>query len=85
MSSVRARKASALKALRERRMGISTGPRTEEYEAHEDDVYEEVDEAEYRDLVRRRREREDFVVNNGKISCAVSHSIQYHCRVGILT
>jgi len=32
----------------------------------EEDVYDEVDEESYRDLVKKRREREDFVVDDGK-------------------
>lgn len=35
------------------------------------DVYEVMDEAEYRDYVRRKREREDFVVDDGEKSWAV--------------
>ena len=41
--------------------------RTDEYEVKEDDVYEKVDESEYKELVQRRREREDFVVDDGTL------------------
>ena len=67
MSSSRARKASALQALRDRRSGVTSGLRTDDYEAHEDKIFDEVNENEYQDLVRRRRDREDFVVDDGEI------------------
>ena len=36
--------------------------------ADEGDVYDVVDEAEYEELVEKRRQREDFVVDDGKSS-----------------
>ncbi len=64
--SERRPKVKALAALRARRNGLSAVSRTEEYEAKEDDVYEKLDENEYQELVDRRREREDFVVDDGE-------------------
>ena len=34
----------------------------------EDDVYDKYDEDEYREVVKRRGEREDFVVDDGKLT-----------------
>ena len=65
-SSSNSKKASALQALKERRLNGSTKTRTEEYEiANDDDLFDEVDEEEYTDIVQQRREREDFVVDDG--------------------
>lgn len=62
----RAQKAAALKALKDRRAGLVVSSRTDEYEVQqEEDVYETMEEDEYRKLVERRREREDFVVDDG--------------------
>lgn len=62
--SSRASKAEALRQLRERReRGI--GSALNDYEIKDEgDIYEKVDEEEYRDLVEKRREREDFVVDD---------------------
>lgn len=59
-------KKKALADLRARRNGLSMVSRTDEYEVKDEDVYEKVDETEYQELVRKRREREDFVVDDGK-------------------
>ena len=64
-SSSNSKKASALQALKERRLNGSTKTRTEEYEIGNDDLFDEVDEEEYTDIVQQRREREDFVVDDG--------------------
>jgi DNA polymerase alpha subunit A len=65
--SSRAKKAAALAALKNRRAGLLVTSRTEEYEVpEEEDVYETMEEDEYRKLVESRREREDFVVDDGK-------------------
>lgn len=61
----RATKKKALADLRARRNGLSAVSRTDEYEVKEDDVYERLDEQEYEQLVEKRREREDFVVDDG--------------------
>ena len=63
----RATKSKALADLRARRNGLSAVSRTDEYEVKDEDVYEKVDENEYKELVQRRREREDFVVDDGKL------------------
>ena len=66
MSSSRAKKAAALAALKNRRAGLLVTSRTDEYEVPEEaDVYETLEEDEYRKLVESRREREDFVVDDG--------------------
>lgn len=59
-------KREALEKLRARREGRSLSSRTEEFEVKENDVYEQMDEDEYQKLVEARREREDFVVDDGK-------------------
>jgi hypothetical protein len=68
MSSGRS-KAAALKALKEKRANRLQGlgaSRTEEYEVpDEGDVYDVVEESEYEHLVEKRRQREDFVVDDG--------------------
>lgn len=53
--------------MRQRRSGLAaTSSKLEEYEvADEGDVYDVVDEAEYEELVEKRRQREDFVVDDG--------------------
>ncbi len=61
----RANKSKALAAIKARRNGLVATSRTEEYEVKEDDIYEKLDESEYEELVQRRREREDFVVDDG--------------------
>ena len=71
----RSTKSKALAELRARRNGLSAVSRTEEYEVKEDDVYEKVDESEYKELVQRRREREDFVVDDGKSTKGPVHSL----------
>ena len=70
MSSRQTKKA-ALAALRERRAGLSAASsKLEEYTvADEGDVYDVVDEAEYEELVEKRRQREDFVVDDGEYMC----------------
>lgn len=68
-------KAKALAALRARRNGLSAVSRTEEYEAKEEDVYEKLDENEYQELVDRRREREDFVVDDGEFIYSIPMSL----------
>lgn len=58
----RAKKSAALAALREGRRG-----RLDDYEVKdEEDVYEIMDEDEYQQLVEKRRQREDFVVDDGE-------------------
>lgn len=62
----RSTKSKALADLRARRNGLSAISRTDEYEVKDEDVYEKVGESDYQELVQRRREREDFVVDDGK-------------------
>lgn len=66
-------KKAALEALRARRNGLLTSSRTDEYETQDaGDIYDVLEEDDYQDLVDRRREREDFVVDDGTF-----HSIVY--------
>ena len=71
MSSKQRKKAS-LAALKSARSGRRSTSALDdvllEDDAANDDVYEVMDETEYRDYVERKREREDFVVDDGK-SC----------------
>jgi hypothetical protein len=59
-------KREALEKLRARKEGRALSSRTEEFEVKENDIYEQMDEDEYQKLVEARREREDFVVDDGK-------------------
>jgi hypothetical protein len=62
----KASRKAALEALRARRNGLVTSSRTDDYEVQDaEDIYDVVEENEYRDLVERRRERENFVVDDG--------------------
>ena len=73
----------ALEALKSRRSGLSSSTRTEEYEiAEEETVYDVVDENEYRQLVEKRREREDFVVDDGELYLFVRYSMD---RVALIS
>lgn len=55
------RKAAALKAMKGRR-----GGRLDDYEVQdEEDVYDVYEEDDYQKLVESRRQREDFVVDDG--------------------
>jgi hypothetical protein len=63
--SSKARKSAALKALKAGR-----GGRLDDYELQEEeDVYDVYDEDEYQKLVESRRQREDFVVDDGMLCC----------------
>jgi DNA polymerase alpha subunit A len=67
--SSRAKKSAALQDLKSRRSGHASGTRVEDYQiTKEDDVYDKYDEDEYREVVKRRGEREDFVVDDGKLT-----------------
>lgn len=60
-------KAKALAELRARRNGLSAVSRTDEYQVRgEEDIFVKVDDKDYQELVQRRREREDFVVDDGE-------------------
>jgi hypothetical protein len=61
------KKAAALRAMPEAREKADIGvSRMDEFEVEEQhDVYEYVEEEEYRKLVESRRQREDFVVDDG--------------------
>lgn len=72
MSSKQRKKAS-LAALKSARSGRRSSSALDDVGLLEDDaanadVYEVMDEAEYRDYVQRKREREDFVVDDGEKS-----------------
>ena len=79
MSSRQTKKA-ALAALRERRAGLSAASsQLEEYTvADEGDVYDVVDETEYEELVEKRRQREDFVVDDGEYMCVLIYAALLH-------
>ena len=79
MSSRQTKKA-ALAALRERRAGLSAASsKLEEYTvADEGDVYDVVDETEYEELVEKRRQREDFVVDDGEYMCVLIYAALLH-------
>jgi len=78
-------KSKALADLRARRNGLSAVSRTEEYEAKEEDVYEKVDESEYQKLVDRRREREDFVVDDGALNIPLLQILLHDLHSSLLT
>ena len=66
---MKSRKQSALAKFREDRLKRSTGDDVnllEENVKDEEDVYDIVDEEEYKSLVESRRQREDFVVDDGE-------------------
>jgi len=72
------RKAKALAELAARRNGLTLVSRTEEYQVKdEDDVYVKMDDAQYREHVQRRREREDFVVDDGAYRDRVTNQYCY--------
>ena len=73
---------AALEAIRARRNGLVSTSRTEEYEVKDTgDIYEVVEEDEYRNLVERRRERENFVVDDGTLRCYVTLRYVYNMLV----
>ncbi len=70
--SSRTKRKAALEALRNRKSGLVASSRTEEYEVQDEgNVYDVVDEDDYRKLVEHRREREDFVVDDGELKFEV--------------
>ena len=69
------KKAAALKRLKEERarneLGLG-GNKLDEYQVEDPgDVYDVLEEDEYRKLVESRRQREDFVVDDGESCCQV--------------
>ena len=65
----RAKKRAALAKFREAKQKRSLGEEDDLFEGNikeEEDVYDVYDEAEYESLVNSRRQREDFVVDDGK-------------------
>jgi hypothetical protein len=68
--SSKQKKGAALRAIRDARsrkdQGLYGGVDEVEMK-EEEDVYDEVDETEYRKLVESRRQREDFVVDDGAL------------------
>ena len=73
--SSRMQKKAALAKLKERRAGLSApgSSKLEEYTvADEGDIYDIVDEREYEEIVEKRRQREDFVVDDGTFLCLLA-------------
>ena len=67
----RAKKRAALAKFREAKQKRSLGEEDDLFEGNikeEEDVYDVYDEAEYESLVNSRRQREDFVVDDGKLN-----------------
>jgi hypothetical protein len=63
----RKKAAAALQAFKEGR-----GGRLDDYDVpDEEDVYEVLEESEYQKLVESRRQREDFVVDDGACACVL--------------
>ena len=70
MSSSRSNKAAALAKFRQAKRKRELGEDTTEdllQIREEEDVYDVVDESEYQSLVESRRQREDFVVDDGTL------------------
>ena len=62
------KKAQKLSALEQLRLAREGGSRNEQFvEEDEEDIYDVVAEEDYRDLVKKRQEREDFVVDDDGI------------------
>lgn len=69
MSSSRANRKAAMAKFRNDRNARLMGEEQDVFEGNmkeEEDVYDVVDESEYESLVNSRRQREDFVVDDGK-------------------
>lgn len=86
--SNRSQKAAALRALKEARNRGSS--RTEEYEVKDEgDVYDVIEEDDYRELVEKRRQREDFIVDDGECQnappCLSFFFILFHKCIAITT
>lgn len=65
-SSSRRRKQDALQKLRMHKNNTGLLNPLEDYEVKDEgDIYQVVDESEYQELVESRRQREDFVVDDG--------------------
>ena len=77
MSSSRSRnKAARAKFLEDKRKRLMGHDEPDFDIKEEDDVYDVVDETEYQTIVNSRRQREDFVVDDGRSfchRCAVFH------------
>lgn len=70
MSSSRATKKAAMAKFRLAKRKRELGEEDDLFEGNmkeEDDVYDVVDENEYESLVQSRRQREDFVVDDGAL------------------
>jgi hypothetical protein len=62
------KKAQKLSALEQLRLAREGGSRNEQFvEEDEEDIYDVVAEEDYHDLVKKRQEREDFVVDDDGI------------------
>jgi hypothetical protein len=80
--SSRAQKKAAMEKFRSAKRKRELGEEGDIFEGNikeEEDVYEYVDEQEYANLVNSRRQREDFVVDDGKSSlfCSIKSAIFY--------
>lgn len=70
MAKSKAERKAAMERFRSAKRKREMGEDDDVFEANmkeEDDVYDIVDEAEYANLVNSRRQREDFVVDDGKL------------------
>ena len=69
MSTYRSNRKAALAKFRSQKLKRELGEDDDVFATNmkeEDDVYDIVDEEEYKALVESRRQREDFVVDDGK-------------------
>ena len=84
MSSSRSNKSAALAKLRmakrKRDLGEDTTDELLEIR-EEEDVYDVVDESEYQSLVESRRQREDFVVDDGMCRKRLPFSCSFDCNL----
>ena len=84
MSSSRSNKSAALAKLRmakrKRDLGEDTTDELLEIR-EEEDVYDVVDESEYQTLVESRRQREDFVVDDGMCRKRLPFSCSFDCNL----
>ncbi len=66
---------ASLKSARSGRLSSALDEvlRDDRGDARNGDVYDVLDEEEYRDYVERRREREDFVVDDGELASRYGH------------
>ena len=68
-----ARRAAMNRFKKNRRNGFNVLEDDAGHFKEEEDVYDLVDQDEYKNLVESRRQREDFVVDDGKLRIKISH------------